>query len=66
MNIINSAISEIKQAVKETGKKDSKPGQNNNEAVKQADVPSKDFTTQKQQVGMYTKGKMFSNVEFHF
>lgn len=66
MNIINSAISEIKQAVKETSKKDSKPGQNNNEAVKQADVPSKDFTTQKQQVDMYTKGKMFSNVEFHF
>lgn len=64
MNIINSAISEIKQAVKETGTKDTR--QNNNEAVKQADVPSKDFTNKKQQVDMYTKGKMFSNVEFHF
>lgn len=67
MNIISGAISEMKQAVKEAGRKDSKSSQNTGEAAKnQADVPSKDFTTKKQQVDMYTKGKMFSNVEFHF
>ncbi len=66
-NIINGAISEMKQAVKEAGIKDSKSSQNTSEAAKKpADVPSKDFTTKKQQVDMYTKGKMFSNVEFHF
>ena len=65
-NIINGAISEMKQAVKEAGK-DSKSSQGTSEAAKKpADVPSKDFTTKKQQVDMYTKGKMFSNVEFHF
>ena len=67
MNIISGAISEMKQAVKEAGRKDSKSSQNTAEAAKKpADVPSKDFTTKKQQVDMYTKGKMFSNVEFHF
>lgn len=67
MNIISGAISEMKQAVKEAGRKDSKSSKNTAEAAKRpADVPSKDFTTKKQQVDMYTKGKMFSNVEFHF
>lgn len=67
MNIISGAINEMKQAVKEAGKKDSNTSQNTNEVAKKpADVPSKDFTTKKQQVGMYTKGKIFSNVEFHF
>ena len=67
MNIISGAISEMKQTVKEAGRKDSKSSQNTAEAAKKpADVPSKDFTTKKQQVDMYTKGKMFSNVEFHF
>lgn len=65
MNIISSAISEMKQAVKDAGKKDQKQGTNET-AKKQADLPSKDFAARKQQVSTYTKGKMFSNVEFRF
>lgn len=65
MNIISSAINEMKQAVKEAGKKDQKQGANET-ANKQQELPSKDFAARKQQVGMYTKGKMFSNVEFRF
>lgn len=65
MNIISSAISEMKQAVKDAGKKDQKQGTNET-AKKQADLPSKDFADRKQQVSTYTKGKMFSNVEFRF
>ncbi|HBA97320.1 MAG TPA: hypothetical protein DCZ23_04340 [Lachnospiraceae bacterium] len=66
MNIIGSAIQEMKQVTDEENRKDAKSGIGQNGNTKEpAELPSKDFTTKKQ-VDMYTKGKMFSNVDIHF
>lgn len=61
MNIISSAIKEIRKVTDEESKNDTK----SNNAKESAELPSKDFTTKKQ-LDMYTKGKMFSNVDIHF
>lgn len=66
MNILSNAMQEINQMSDYENKKDIKSGYSSNGTVKEpADLPSKDFTTKKQ-VDMYTKGKMFSNVNIYF
>lgn len=64
MNIISSAIKDMKKIADEEVRKDSK-SKSGSSAKEPAELPSKDFTTKKQ-VDMYTKGKMFSNVDIHF
>lgn len=66
MNILNGAMQEIKQVADEENKKDVKSGNGKSSVIKEStELPTKDFTNKKQ-VDMYTKGKMFSNVDIHF
>lgn len=65
-NIINNAIEEMRDAVREEERERQMPGQGKDKTSQElAELPVKDFATKKH-VDMYTKGKMFSNVDIHF